>query len=322
MNAVLPTLYERWPSLGHARLRLMSGPTPLTSLDTPGGALLVKDEGRSGSVFGGSEVRKLELVLGLARYEAAVDVLTLGRLGSERLVATLAWARSLGLRPSAVVLPDRDTEDSRVRARLVDRFAEGWFECRQDWQVGLGIARAVASNALLGRQLTRLREGRLDVAGIVGWVSGGLELAEQLEAQDVVPDVVVVPYDRGHTASGLYLGLRLGGCDAPVVAVSGRGSRLATLAGLLRQVRLGEHHLQRHGVRLEVDGTGLQVAPDTETSGSGTPYAGTPALAMALSRARAGQRVVWLQTRSGVPVEGWLTEALSEPPQRLMHLLR
>jgi 1-aminocyclopropane-1-carboxylate deaminase/D-cysteine desulfhydrase-like pyridoxal-dependent ACC family enzyme len=84
-------------------------PTPIIHLANLGkeiGAnqLYLKNDGLSGSNYGGNKIRKLEFLLGDALNKGAKAVLTFGFAGSNHALAAAVYAQSLGLKCISILL--------------------------------------------------------------------------------------------------------------------------------------------------------------------------------------------------------------------------
>jgi len=90
-----PTLKEKLPYVS-----LGDFPTPVTPLSRLGkeiGAdgLYLKDDGISGTPYGGNKVRKLEFLIADALRKGAREVLTFGCAGSNHALATAIYAKNM-----------------------------------------------------------------------------------------------------------------------------------------------------------------------------------------------------------------------------------
>jgi len=219
-----------------SRVSLGAFPTAIeevTGLAGDGGRLFVKREDLSSAAYGGNKVRKLEYLLAAALPDRPVVVA--GASGSHHLLASAIHGRALRLAVHAVVAPQpRTPHERRNAARLADlatvhpvgsRFAVPWGMA----QVAASLRRGAGPPPLV------VAPGGSSPLGVVGWVAGGLEVAEQVEAGFLPePDTVWVALGSMGTAAGLLLGLRLGGLSTRVLAVrvvewplaSGAGARL------------------------------------------------------------------------------------------------
>jgi D-cysteine desulfhydrase len=239
-------LFRHYPELEKrlAHLALGCFPTPVERLPGWGGAsapasLHIKRDDLSGVAYGGNKVRKLEFLLAAAQRAGTPEVMTLGFAGSNHALATAYYARQVGLRCTAMLLP-------QANARYVRRNLLASHQCGAELQACPNIA--WLSLAILVRLLQgRLRDGRFPMfipgggscpLGVVGYVNAGFELREQILARKLPePDLVYVTMGSMGTAAGLLLGLRAAGLKSRVVPVRVVERRLASPRGMLRLLR-------------------------------------------------------------------------------------
>ncbi|MEX2610691.1 MAG: pyridoxal-phosphate dependent enzyme [Gemmatimonadota bacterium] len=205
-----------WRSLG----RLPTPLEPLT-LRPPDGeprTILVKRDDLSGASYGGNKVRKLEFIVAAALARGARRLITVGAAGSHHALATAVYGRAAGLDVTLVLFPQPRTP--HVRNVLLQHAATG-AELR--W-----VPRMTAiPMGVLAARLRHWRErpwvvpaGGSDPVGTLGYVSAGLELAEQLESgAHEPPGRIHVASGTMGTAVGLALGLALANRPIPIHAV-------------------------------------------------------------------------------------------------------
>ena len=177
-----------------------------------GTRLWIKREDLSGTRYGGNKVRPLEFLL--AGVRPGDEVLTVGARGSTHALATALYARTLGARATVVrwsqsMNPDADSSGRRcaVAARCID--------------VDSPLAGfAIAAGIRLTRRVRWVPAGGTSPLGMLGHVDAALELVTQVRNGVLpAPRRIVVPLGSGGTASGLALGLAIGGLNAEVSAV-------------------------------------------------------------------------------------------------------
>lgn len=192
---------------------LGDGPTPVRELDN---GLWVKDESGYGTLWGGNKVRKLEFILPEAKRRGKRTILTFGALATNHGLATALYARDQGLR-CAIALVDQPVDD-HVRAQL-DRLRDSGAALHFTHTKVRTVA-AVPWLMLRHRFPYFLPAGGSSPVGALGWVKGGLEIADQVEAGAMPePSHVVCAVGTGGTAAGLVVGLGLGGLDTKVLGV-------------------------------------------------------------------------------------------------------
>ncbi len=226
-----PQLFQRFPRLRAciAHVPLTTTPTPVEPLELPGGSgatpppggVWIKRDDRSGSLYGGNKVRKLEFLLAEAQRQGADAIWTMGALGSHHALATTLYARAMGLETHVLHFPQPVTPHVLTNLRAIIAagahltLAEGmprvplrWLEERARW-------------ALTSRQRRyAIPAGGSSPLGALGFVEAGLELAAQVQRGEApAPARVYVTCGTGGTHAGLWLGLRLGGLTCEVVGV-------------------------------------------------------------------------------------------------------
>lgn len=272
----------------------------------------MKRDDLNAPAFGGNKVRSLEFLLG--DVGTGDVVLTVGGEGSTHVLLTAAHAARLGAVTMAVRWPhEMNPTCSLVRDRAA---ALCWRTIASGTPV-MGMARALAYRAL--HKVTYVPLGGSSPLGVLGHVNAGLELAEQIAANEIeMPAFVVVPLGSGGTAAGLALGLALAGLDTTVVGARvgprlvvsrARTLRLArrTLALIARlcgrsipvpPLRLEVHHAAYGGAY----GRPLASAAPAEAtfvdaggpSLDATYSAKALAAAVSLAREREGRVLFWL----------------------------
>lgn len=218
-----PALFRRFPAL-RARIphrAFLPGATPVAPLALAGVAgLWVKQDDRCTPLYGGNKPRKLEFVLGRAQARRARRVLTSGGLGTHHGLATTILARSCDIATTLVLVDQPLTDAVRESLRL---FAAYGAEVVDGRSVGGAVLRggaALARSALRGERPLVVPTGGSSPTGNLGFVSAGLELAEQIGAGELpAPALVFLPVGSGGSVAGLAVGLRLAGLGTPVVGV-------------------------------------------------------------------------------------------------------
>jgi 1-aminocyclopropane-1-carboxylate deaminase/D-cysteine desulfhydrase-like pyridoxal-dependent ACC family enzyme len=248
MSEIRPALFRFAPRLADALpwCRLGSGPTPLQrfTLATPAGPreILVKREDLSGEPYGGNKVRKLEFILADAGRKGARRLITAGAAGSHHALATALYGKQQGFDVSLVLFPQSLTQHVRdVLMMSCGTGAELCFARRME-MVPIAIARTRMRHWRARSHV--VAPGGSDAIGTLGYVSAGLELAEQLSDLHVAPARIHVAAGTLGTAAGLALGLALAGRPVPIAAtrITSRivtneralRSLLASVADLLR----------------------------------------------------------------------------------------
>lgn len=264
MSGGPPSLFRHYPALAERVPWLPLGrfPTPVEPLrlDAPAAhesELWIKRDDRSGEPYGGNKVRKLEFLLAEARRRQATRLITAGAVGSHHALATAIYGRALGFSVTLVLFPQPLTSHVRQVLFLDHAFgAELRYASRMEL---VPWALLTARLAHRGERTFLIAPGGSDRVGTLGYLSAGLELADQIATGAVArPDAVHVTAGTLGTAAGLALGFALAGLETRIVA-SRITSRLVTNQGALRKLVAGTARvLQRGGVPVPEPGEALR----------------------------------------------------------------
>jgi 1-aminocyclopropane-1-carboxylate deaminase/D-cysteine desulfhydrase-like pyridoxal-dependent ACC family enzyme len=234
-----PALFRRFPKLERVMPWLPLGefPTPiepLPLLETPTDARVwVKRDDLSSQVYGGNKVRKLEFILAAAKEKRATRLITVGAAGSHHALATAIYGRRLGFEVTLVLFPQEVTPHVREVLRMnVAEGADIRYAPRMEM---IPLAKWLTQLGYRDQRTFVIAAGGSDVSGTLGYVSAGLELAEQVEQGIApLPDVVHLSAGTLGTVAGLSIGL----------AVAGLPTRVAG-ARIVSKLVAGEHALTR-----------------------------------------------------------------------------
>ena len=226
------TLLSRLP-----RVQLGFFPTPLYRLNRLSEALGVnlyikRDDFTGMNLFGGNKVRKLEYLLGQAVADGATHAVTYGATQSNHAMETAAACRRVGLTPilylTAVVKPD----ESGLRSNLLlDHILGAEIhivpiepgETEADAEARsfeMGAARAAELTAA-GHPCVDIPMGGASATGSVGFAAAMVELARQLEKQNIPqPTHIYHSTGTGGTMAGMHAGRALLGMDVGIVSVA------------------------------------------------------------------------------------------------------
>ncbi len=252
------------------RLSLGAFPTPVSPLPElargPGQAVYVKHDDRSGVLYGGNKVRKLEAVLYEARRRGKTRLLTVGAAGSHHVLATATYGRAHGFRVAAVLVPQPG--NAHVMANLRAGLGQGLEPiCARGYaEVPLQILANMTPDTAF------ISLGGSSVVGTLGYVLAAFELAAQVEAGVLPePDVLVVALGSGGTAAGLAVGLEAAGLRTQVHAVA-VSSPVVVLAAMLRGL------VRRTARRLDLapEGALARIHVDGAQLGDGYGFATEP----------------------------------------------
>jgi D-cysteine desulfhydrase len=204
----------RFPTRVHRLARL--------GADTGARELWVKRDDESGERYGGNKVRKLEHLLADARARGATSVHTVGGVGSNLTVATAIYARELGFKVRATVVPHELDAHARQNVRVALAAGVSFDVLRAQallpFRMAQDFARRLASRN--GHTPYAFAPGGSSALGTLGYVGAAFELRNQIQRGEVPePEVIVVALGSGGTFAGLSLGVRLAGLRSRVVGV-------------------------------------------------------------------------------------------------------
>ena len=286
-----PALFRRFPALRgrvphHA---FLTGPTPVGRLSLPGAPdLWVKRDERSAPLYGGNKPRKLEFLMGAAEARRARRVMTTGGIGTHHGLATTIFARACGIATTLVLVDQPVTPEVRESLRLFSAFGAEVVDARTVPGAVCHGARILGRSWLRGERPYFVPTGGTSAAGNLGFVSAGLELAEQVrEGALPEPAALFLPVGSGGSVAGVALGLRLAGLATRVVGVlvtdilPPSPARLARLArAALRRLRRADPALPA----LRFEARDFELCRDQLGPGYG---AATPEAEAALAAAQA-----------------------------------
>lgn len=240
-------------SLSHARVPLLSGPTPVQELPRlraalgGGPTLLVKRDDAIPFGFGGNKVRKLEFVLAEAVARGADTLVTVGGVQSNHARATAAGAASLGL--GCVLIVNGEPPAHPTANALLDRLlgADIEYIASRDARAGAG-ERVMRRLRAEGKRPFFVPLGASTVVGALGFVAA----VEELMEQGIVPDVIVHAGSSGGTQAGLVAGVARNRLPTRVIAVSADDPADSIRAGVRAIVR-GVGGLESFDGEIEVD---------------------------------------------------------------------
>lgn len=220
-------LFEQYPSLKEKLPHVALGdfPTPVEKLESLGQSintsrLYVKREDLSGKLYGGNKIRALEFLFGDAIRAGYKEVFALGFLASCQALAQAIHAREAGLKSTAFLFPQIQSEQARRHLLTYQ-------------SIGADIRPTIPLIIpfLLGYRLKHGRSPKLLEAstpiGMLGYVSAGFELKLQIE-QGLIPepDLIYVSIGTMGTATGLMLGVKAAGLKSKIVAIDQGGKIL------------------------------------------------------------------------------------------------
>ncbi len=174
-------------------------PTPIESLDTINdGDGYVKRDDLSSSLYGGNKVRTLEVLFAEALAREAKIIVSTGAYGSNHALAAQMHAPRAGLTPLALLFPQPTSESAKQNFRLTAARSKTLLH----WStLPLGMWSARAPRTYL------MPPGGATPLGALGYVSAGLEVADQIARGDApLFTHVFVGVGSTCTSAGLVVG--------------------------------------------------------------------------------------------------------------------
>jgi 1-aminocyclopropane-1-carboxylate deaminase/D-cysteine desulfhydrase-like pyridoxal-dependent ACC family enzyme len=206
-------LFAKFPELASLpRAVLCRLPSPIERLNGLGRDLWIKRDDLNAPFCGGNKVRALEFLLG--RIGHGDTVITVGGAGSTHVLATAIHSKRLGagtvaLRWKHDMNPVAETIDSRIASAI----AGSPVHRTPLTAIATARYRAFSSGAHY------LPVGGSLPLGILGHVNAALELAGQIEREEMpMPACVVLPLGTGGTVAGMLLGFMIAGLPVEIVA--------------------------------------------------------------------------------------------------------
>lgn len=257
------------------RLSLGLFPTPVEPLERlsrhlGGPKLYVKRDDQSGLATGGNKVRKLEFLFAEALAQNCRHVVTLGGPQSNHVRQTAAAAARLGLGCSLVLRGQPPTQ--RLGNLLLDELFGAtihWTGTRTRDEVAVEVMAALRQS---GARPYLIPLGGSNGLGALGYASAMEEALDQLAAQSLAIDTLVVASSSAGTQAGLVLGAALRRFRGRVLGISidataaDLTARVTALA--LDAARLAGSTVTAADLRVEVNadylGGGYSVVGDLE----------------------------------------------------------
>jgi D-cysteine desulfhydrase family pyridoxal phosphate-dependent enzyme len=197
--AHLPTRIEELPRLSQA----LGGPQ-----------ILCKRDDQTGLGFGGNKTRKLEYLLAEAFQNGARTLITTGAIQSNHCRQTAALAARMGFN-CILVLSGEEPEKRTGNLYLDTLFgAEVVWVSREDREQKL--LQVFEQARTDGRDPYLIPYGASNALGMQGYV----EAMQEIVAQNVIADWIVVASSSGGTQAGMLLGSLLHGFHGRIVGIS------------------------------------------------------------------------------------------------------
>ncbi len=316
-------LKEKFPLLGEKlpRMHLASLPTPVSEVafvtEARAGKLSVKYDNLTGSIYGGNKIRKLEYIFPRAIEKGCKRIATFGAAGSNHALATALYARQAGFECTCFL-------SHQAKTPLAPATLNRHIENRTD---------LVRYGGAYKNRIQTLRENLWDKnawvvpmggsswLGTIGFVAAGLELAAQIEDEDVpLPDRLYVGCGTMGTAAGIALGLAIAGLDSAIHAVRVSDTSITNeqaLHGLLNKTAAMMHRLD-HTVPADLAAR-TNIVIRNEFFGPGYAYS-TPEADRAIDFAKDQLNLTLETTYTGKTMAALLAD-LDEPGSNGRNLL-
>jgi D-cysteine desulfhydrase family pyridoxal phosphate-dependent enzyme len=242
-------------SLGHFPTRV----EPLERLTAAlgGPTLLVKRDDQTGLATGGNKVRKLEFLVADALAQKSDYLVTLGGPQSNHVRQTAAAAARLGLGCSLVLRgqPPAQPLGNLLLDELLGATVH-WSGARTRDDVAAEIMTALRA---AGIRPTLIPVGGSNGLGALGYALALEELLDQLAAQSLAVDTIVVASSSAGTQAGLVLGAALRGFRGRIVGISIDSSAVELTA---RVTELALQAAQRIGATISAGDLRVEVNAD------------------------------------------------------------
>jgi D-cysteine desulfhydrase family pyridoxal phosphate-dependent enzyme len=236
------------------RLELTNAPTPLLPLERLsrelGVELWMKRDDLTGLLESGSEIRKLEFLLGEARSLKADTLIHCGTLQSNSCRIVAAVAARFGLRAVLALrgAPPAEYDGNLLLVQLLG--AEVRYCGEGKWaRVDDVLGELAERERAAGRAPYVIPESGASVTGALGYAACAQEIAQQIRHGAPEFDTLVIAAFSGGSQAGLLIGKQLTGLRAEIVGVPIAGTADAVrrhIADALVGVR------QRYGLAVDV----------------------------------------------------------------------
>jgi len=195
-----------WLELGALPTRVEQA-SPVLAEAALAGELWLKRDDLSSPIYGGNKLRLLEHLLGEAQQSGAQQVYSSGAAGSNFATATLLHAPRVGLQPGAICFPEPLTPEGERNQQLV--VARGRVVEIPHWSLlPIAAERVRRQAARTGQRAQVLSQVGLKPHSLFGYLAAGLELAQQVAAQQCpAPSRVILPIGSAATSAGILAGL-------------------------------------------------------------------------------------------------------------------
>lgn len=218
-----PVLKEKLP---HTPLGAL--PTPVERLrqleaacEARTTSLFVKRDDLSGAPYGGNKVRKLEFILPYVQAKGYKEVLTFGGAGSNHALATVLYAKKMGIGCISMLIDQPNAHSVRRNLLMsLQPNAELHLSPNMVAITAASIKELFAHKWRNGVFPYIIPPGGTFPLGMIGFVNAALELKVQVDNGELPePDYIYAASGSMGTVVGLMLGLKLAGLKTKVAAV-------------------------------------------------------------------------------------------------------
>lgn len=272
------------------RVRLFPTPTPLEKLENlsrhlGGPEIWIKRDDCTVVATGGNKVRKLEWLIGEARAQGAVHIVTQGAVQSNHVRQTAAVARRFGMTCTALLEHRIETND-RDYLHSGNVLLDKLFDCAIEYR-----ASGLDMNAEAEKKGEELRAsgvkayvipgGGSNRVGALGYVSCAQELMQQADDMGLKIDRIVSATGSAGTHAGLVVGLQGVNAGVPVLGIGVRLPRDRQEANVFR---LAEATADYVGVQGGIPRDSVEANCDYVGDGYGIPTQGMAEAVQILAR--------------------------------------
>jgi D-cysteine desulfhydrase family pyridoxal phosphate-dependent enzyme len=205
------------------RISLAHLPTPIDELprlsrELGGPRLLVKRDDQTGLATGGNKTRKMEFLIADALAQGADVVITAGAAQSNHCRQTAAAAARAGL-ACALVLGGEPPPMPEGNL-LLDQLLGAQIHWTGPHRRGERMEEIAGQVRAAGRQPYVIPYGGSNAVGATGYVAAMQELSQQLAAQQLTLDRIVIASSSGGTQAGMVVGARATGFGGQILGIS------------------------------------------------------------------------------------------------------
>ena len=217
-----PELKKQLPFLALATL-----PTELAPLNKINANLWIKNDGKSGELYGGNKVRKLEFILGKIKHQGRKNLITFGAIGTNHGVAIALYCQQQGIECTVLLFDQPLSKTVQQNLRTMHLAGATLIHCGSLWRT---VLRFYSSQRLRTPQSVFLFAGGSSIEGCIAFVNAAFELKQQVDAGLMpCPDFIVCAVGSAGTIAGLNLGCTLAGLPTRVIGVRVAPSHLGII---------------------------------------------------------------------------------------------